>query len=51
MYTSLYIYTSIYTGLKLTVKPSGKRWSLNICPPDHKDVTDVYCHFNPRYVE
>lgn len=36
-------------ALKLTVVPSGGRWSLNICPERDWDGFDVFMHFNPRY--
>ena len=36
-------------GLKLTIPPKSKRWSINISPSDHCDYTNVLLHFNPRY--
>ena len=35
--------------LQLSVPPRARRWSLNICPADHKNLSDVFLHVNPRY--
>jgi hypothetical protein len=34
---------------KLTVPPGSERWSLNLSPPQHSDLTDILLHVNPRY--
>ena len=36
-------------GLRLTIPPQSKRWSINISPSDHCDCTNILLHFNPRY--
>lgn len=36
-------------ALKMSVTPNNGRWSVNVCPEDPMEMTDVYIHFNPRY--
>jgi len=36
-------------AINLTVPRNFRRWSLNICPVNHKDFSDILFHFNPRY--
>jgi hypothetical protein len=36
-------------AMKLTLPSGTNRWSFNICPPDHRDSTNILLHFNPRY--
>ena len=33
-----------------SIPSDPRRWSLNICPKDHKDNADILYHYNPRYV-
>lgn len=35
-------------GIRLTIPPDSKRWSVNIGPPIHRDLCDIFFHFNPR---
>lgn len=35
--------------VQLQVPKAARRWSLNICPKDHKNLSDVFLHVNPRY--
>jgi hypothetical protein len=35
-------------ALKITVPSGSTRWSLNICPPNHFESTNILLHFNPR---
>ena len=35
-------------ALKITVPPGSTRWSVNICPPNHFESTNILLHFNPR---
>lgn len=36
-------------AINLTVPRNFRRWSLNICPTNHRDFSDLLFHFNPRY--
>lgn len=35
-------------AFKITVPPGSTRWSVNICPPNHFESTNILLHFNPR---
>ena len=35
--------------VRLQVPKDARRWSLNVCPKDHKNLSDVFLHVNPRY--
>lgn len=31
------------------IPPDCENWSLNICPPNHLELQNIFLHFNPRY--
>ena len=36
-------------AIKMSLNPARGRWSVNICPEDHKMQSDIFLHFNPRF--
>ena len=34
--------------MRVTVPEASTTWALNICPPDHKEFSNVLFHYNPR---